>query len=92
MPGTVLTSSLVHIAPAMIAAHGPEPVHDRLTLELPDNTLARTRVFDAMGRLVPEAVSHAGRTALDLSGHQPGHYVMQVIGSEHAGTARILRW
>ncbi|MBL8001915.1 MAG: T9SS type A sorting domain-containing protein [Flavobacteriales bacterium] len=70
----------------------PNPVHDRMTVELPDNTEARLRVFDAMGQLVLQAVSHADRTELDLSGLQPGHYVVQVLSSEHAGTARILRW
>jgi hypothetical protein len=70
----------------------PNPAHDRLTVELPDNTEARLRVFDAMGQLVLEAVSHADRTELDLSGLKPGHYVVQVISGEHAGTACILRW
>jgi hypothetical protein len=70
----------------------PNPVHDRLTVELPDITEARLRVLDAMGRLVLEAVSHTDRTELDLSGLNPGHYVVQVIGSEHALAARILRW
>jgi|694.fasta_scaffold04303_6 CubicO group peptidase (beta-lactamase class C family) len=81
------TTSLAERTLSPLRVH-PNPTGDRLTVTLPNGSLASDlHLFDAMGRELPILRTRDG---IDLAGHAPGLYTVQLRGDRPA-SVRVLK-
>jgi hypothetical protein len=69
----------------------PNPVSDKLNINLGNIEIKEVNITDALGRMVLQPKTSAGNNTLDLSGLQKGFYMVNIVTPEKTLFKRLVK-